>query len=390
MKQKICLIALLAVLVTLLLAMPVWAAQEAEDVSWAVLTYTYDPDAQGLEAKSGMISFTKGKETRLERLSTITWDEERALLFVDGEPCTGGSVRIERAGAYELTVMNKNSGKKLSCSVTMLPVITADGEYFSIDPQTGVFYDHTFTRYPVIECLNVERMRLDYGKVGGNSNFQSGTQVAQFGRHKLELISKGQSTSVDFYVKICTVQKIFDEERGKNCLLLNVGVFPGEVSVLLDGMTPLTPGTHTVTKMGQHRIDAVVDGRKLDSDALPTARMLGLQMNVTLDTAEIKEPVTILFSQWDAVFYVDGKRIEGDYRVASAGEHVFVAKDAEGNQIMDAFFVQPTEQEAGEGAAEMVVTFRNPHHLYALLLVAPALAMIGAMVYFFLKRRKIV
>ena len=390
MKKKICLVTLLVLLLALAVAIPVLAAQEAEDVSWAVLTYTYDPDTEGMTPQSGKISFTKGKETKLERLSTVTWDAERAILFLDGVPCEGGSVRIEQAGPYELTVMKKDDGKKMSCSLTMLPVIKADDEYFAIDPQTGVFYDHTFTRYPVIECLNVERMRLNFGKLGGQPNFQTGTRVTEFGRHTLELISKGQSISVDFYVKICTAKKTFDEALGKNCLVLNVGTFPGEVSVLLDGVTPLSPGTYTITKVGQHTIHATVDGKVLEGNALPTARNLGLQMIVTLEDAEIDEPITILFSQWDAIFYVDGKRIEGDYRVAGAGDHVFTATDAAGNQITDAFYIQPSQDAAGEAGAEMVVTFRNPHHLYALLLIVPALAMIGAMVYFFLKRRNIV
>lgn len=390
MKKKLCLATLLLFLLVLAFAIPTVAAQQAEDVSWANLTYTYDPDGEGQTPQSGSVSFTKGKETRLERLSTITWNHTAAVLFVDGVECEGGSVRIERAGQYDVVVMNKNNGKKMSCSLTMLPVIKADNEYFTIDPATGVFYDHTFTRFPIIECLNVERMRLDFGKVGGNSNFQSGTQVTEFGRHTLEVISKGQSISVDFYIKICSVKKSFDEALGKNCLVLTVGSFPGEVSVLLDGVTPLSPGMHTITQMGEHTIHATVDGVVLDGNALPNARAMALQMNVALDASEVDEPIVILFSQWDAVFYVDGKRIEGDYRVASAGDHVFVAMDADGNQIMDAFYLQPTTDAAGESGAQMIVTFRNPHHLYALILGGVALVMIAGLVYFFLRRRKIV
>ena len=91
-----------------------------------------------------------------------------------------------------------------------------------------------------------------------------------------------------------------------------------------------------------------------------------------------------------AVFYVDGKKEDGDYRIADAGTHVFQAFDENGNQIENAFIVFESSLSQGEVFTEMTLVFRNPHHTYVLFFIPPAVLLIAAAIFFFLRRRRIV
>ena len=392
MKRKLCLVIALAMLLGLLAVLPVMAAQGATDLSWASLTYTYDPDTEGGAQKSGLISFTAGNETYLERYSTITWTEATTMLYVNGELQVGGAIRLEKAGRYALAVVNGTTGERNECTVVMLPVIKADDEYVSFSSELKEFNEHSFTRYPVITCENVDQIDLDKGMSTAVNNFQSGTQITTMGRHTMKIVSRSTAFNVTFNVAVCTAQKMYDEALGVHCLAITVGEFNGEVSALLDGTTPLAPGVHKITAPGQHRVTAMCNGENVVAlNAFPTVDALNLQVELLLPTGkELEEPVTFLFSRWDATFYVDGELIEGDYRLTDAGEHVFVAKDKDGNVIENVFLLRMAAEDVGTTYTELTLNFNNPHHLYVIFLIIPAVLMIAAAVFFFLQRRRIV
>ncbi len=374
------------------LGLPVWGAQDAQDVSWAVLSYTYDAESEEVPGESGKLSLREGGVCYLHRYSTITWDVEHALLAVDGVPCEGESVYVKQAGRYELTVTNKETGDTICYVVEMLPVIKAGEEYFVFDEALGKFQAPTFLYYPVIECENVSNIVLDEGTQYADKKFASGTQVARFGKHSLRIVSQSREWRGDFLISACTAAtRPAKEQGGKNYLEICVGSFPGELSVTLDGSTPLAAGeVYELTQMGQHTLSATLNGKEIPTVALPSAGALCLQMSILLPTNEITEPIVLHFSRWDACFYVDGELIDGDYRIASAGEHVFVATDASGKRIENAFLVKTESMDAGTSHTELTVTFYNRHHLYATLVALPVLALIGVAVCFFLKRRGIV
>jgi len=391
MTRKLLFILLIVCLLLPVVALPVLGAQDQQSMSWALLTYTYDPDAEGQTPQSGKISYRDGGRSYLHRYSTISWDHENAILTLDGTLCEGESVYIKEAGIYELTVTSTATGDSLTYQIVMLPVIKVGEQYFDFDEKTEKFYADPFLCFPAIECENVADMLLDEGRDIAIKDFQSGMQVTHFGSHVLKLSGNGKEWRAEFEVSACSVQTLYNEEAGESGMLISVGDFPGALTVLLDGATPIGEGGQVwLTKMGQHVLDVELDGKKLEASALPSEKELCLQMAILLPSSEIKEPFILNFSRWGATFYVDGELIEGDYRIASAGEHVFVAKDENGNVIENAFLVKMDRMDAGTSYTEMTITFNNRHHLYALLLAVPALALIAAAVYFFLQRRRIV
>lgn len=400
MKRKLCFVLALLCLLPCVLLLPALGAQDA---AWGVLTYTYDPDTEGQIPQSGKLSVLgNGEQNYLHRPSTITWDAENALLFVDGEQHEGGSAYLSQAGRYELSVTNKDTGESFSYAVEILPVVKAllsTGEdvveeyYFEFDKETKKFAPATFMQYPVIVCTNASaKITVDDGVKDAEMVVYSGDEITRLGSHTLRFTSNAMAWNAPYCVSACTAQTVFDEALGKNCLELKVGNFPGELSVLLDDELLLPPGSvHRISRMGQHTLSATLDGRVIDeSGALPGQNGLCLQMALLLPSDEIKQPFVLDFSRWDACFYVDGERIEGDYRIESAGEHVFVAKDEHGNTIKNAFLVKRDYREAGTPYTELAISFNNHHHLYAFLMLIPVLALIGVAVYFFLQRRRIV
>lgn len=402
MKQRFCLIMALLLLLLCVFAMPVWGAQAAQDMSWAVLTYTYDPDFQGVEPPSGKLSVNNGETNYLHRCSTIVWDRENAILTINDVVCEGEVVYLNQAGNYELTVTHVDTGEEISYAVELLPVVKAtfpldDGgveeHYFTFNTETKKFDSLTFLQYPTIVCTNANpKITVDNNVKDAETVILSGDTVERFGSHTLRFACNGRAWMAYYTVSACTTQTVFDEQLGKNCLEILVGEFPGELSVTLDGHTPLNEGsTHRLSAMGQHTITATLDGRKItETGALPTGNGLCLQMAILLPSDEITEPFVLNTSRWDAFFYVDGKLIEGDYRIDSAGEHVIIAADQNGERIENAFLVKRSRTDVGTTLTELKITFHNRHHLYAFLLALPALAIAAAAVYFFLQRRRIV
>jgi hypothetical protein len=388
MKRKICLgIALLL----LLLPMAVFPVQAAStNVDWATVNYVYDLDNPGEQAKGGVLSFAKGTKNYLKRYTTLTWNPEAAELRMDGNLHAEGALRVEKAGEYNITLTNKSNGETTSCTVVMLPVVKLGNVYIDSNVSGELLYT-AVNFFPVVECLNVDKMALDIGTDSADKDFTSGKTVDKLGRHTLKLTSNGYVTTVVFDVSLCIAEKVFDEELGKQILVLSVGDFGDTLSVTLDGTKPLATGTHKITALGQHRLSATLNGTPVTSIyAFPSAQQMTLQVQLVIPDTTLKEPMTIPFSRWDAVFYVDGKRIEGDYRVAKGGKHVFQAFDKDGNQIENAFILFESSLSQGEVYTEMMLTFRNPHHIYVIFLILPAVLLIAAAIFFFLRRRRIV
>ena len=392
MKVKIFLFLLTVCLLVPVLALPAFGAQDAQDKGWAVVSYTYDPDVQDQPGESGKLSYRADGVFYLHRYSTLTWDTQNAFLRVDGVLCEGESLYIKQAGSYDLTVTNKTTGESLSYKVEMLPVIKAGEQYLTFDESQGKFESEAILNFPALVCDNVSVVVLDEGTMHADKNFVSGTQITRFGKHTMRLVSKSREWRAEFVIAACTAAvRPAKVEDGKNYLEIRVGEFPGELSVTLDGVTPLAQGqVYELTKMGQHTLTATLDGEQIPAAALPNKGALCLQMSILLPESEITEPFVLHFSHWDATFLVDGKRVEGDYRIASAGEHVFVALDESGNPIENAFLVRAESMDPGISHTELTITFYNHHHLYAVLVAIPALALIGVAVCFFVKRRGIV
>ena len=396
MKRKIC---LGLSMLLLLLPLTVFFVQgETTDASqWAVINYAYDPDVEGEAPKTGTVSFAKNAKNYLRRYTTLTWDPqtlEVQVAYKSGtvQPLLGqGACRITKAGEYVITVKNA-SGESASCILTMLPVVKVGGNYLSSNANSGEFWNVSFNYFPVVECENVDRMELDT-KLGGenvNDKFMSGMLVDSFGRHSLTFISAGYAVTAYFDVFVCLAEKTMDEELGKYTLVLSVGDFGADTSVYLDNSAvPLTPGQHKITGVGQHTLTAKQYGMPL-KNATPAPQALNMQVQILMDDLVVEEPTVLPLSRWDAVFYADGRRIEGDYRVASSGKTVLTAYDQNGKQIENAFVVQKSATEAGTVYTELELTFENPHRIYAIILIVPALAMIVAAGVFCLRRRRIV
>ncbi len=401
MKRKVC-FALATLLLLLPLAIFSVQATGAETGTWAVVNYVYDPDVEGEAPTGGTISFVKDAKNYLRRYTTLSWDPQ--VLEVKVTPVShnkpvnvhNGTCRIEWAGEYTVSVKNIASGASISGSVTMMPVVKMSGEYLSVNASTGKFWRTAYNYYPVVVCDNVDRIEMDM------SDFASGTRMDQFledrdkavfGEHLLKFSCGSFATTVYIDMLACLAAKTYDEELGKNCLVLSVGDFGEGFTVFLNGLTPLTPGIHKITAVGQHTITAKQSkngATQSVSGVSPAPQDLKLQVQLLMDGLVLEEPITLQLSRWDATFYVNGKRIEGDYRVASSGKNVITAFDKEGKQIEGAFLVKTVGSDVGTEYTELALDFDNPHFIYAILMIIPAALMIAAAIFFFLRRRRIV
>ncbi len=395
MKRSICLCMLFFLLIGLVAAFPA-AAAPAQETFWATATYTYDPVDENDTPKSTVISLAsldsqKQPKTYLERACTVSWLADRASCKINGVLQEGESIHLEKAGKYDITLSHKDTGETWLGTLIVLPVIKFGDEYATFDHANARFYDRFFTFYPVVECTNVDSMALDEGMASYDKNFQSGSLITQMGRHTLKIVSNNQVYSYTFYISACTAQKVYDTEANMHSLLLTVGEFPDEVVVTLDGEKTLEPGVHRVSAVGQHTVTATLNGNPITAmGATPSAQELNLQVIVVLPKTEVEEPIVLRLSIWDATFYVDGEKIEGDYRLESSGEHEFVAKDASGKVIQNAFLFRVSELDEGETHTTLTLTFRNPHHTYVIFFIIVAVLLIAAAVFFFLQRRRIV
>jgi hypothetical protein len=308
-----------------------------------------------------------------------------------------GSCYIFWAGEYAVTAKNLVSGESVSCTVTMLPVVQMSGEYLAFNNATGQFWRAAYNHYPALVCDNVDKMELDM------SDIESGTRIEQFlnereksvfGEHLLKFSCGSYATTVYVDIFVCLAQKTFDAELGKNCLVLSVGDFGEGFSVFLDGSPdPLAPGEHKITGVGQHTITAKRTENGVSqsvSRVSPAPKELNLQVELVLAGLELEEPITLQLSKWDAVFYVNGSRIDGDYRVARSGKNAITAYDKDGNLIESAFLVKTVGSDEGAHYTELVLDFNNPHVIFGIIMIFPAALMIAAAVFFFLRRRRIV
>ncbi len=407
MKQKVC-FALGLLLLLMPLAIFFVQATEADTGGWAVVNYLYDPDFEGEEPDGGTLSFEKDAKNYLRRYNTLSWDAQTVEVTVtaiskkSASPIVTvsegvGSCYIFWAGEYTVTAKHLASGESVSCTVTMLPVVQMSGEYLAFNSATGKFWRSAYNYHPVLVCDNVDRMELDMSDILSGTRFDQFLEEHEkslFGEHLLKFSSGSYATSVYIDVFACLAQKVYDEELGKNCLLLTVGDFGEGFSVFLDGgPDPLTPGVHKITGVGQHTITAKQTKNGVSqsvSRVSPAPTELNLQVQLILGSLELEEPITLQLSKWDATFYVNGSRIDGDYRVARSGENAITAYDKDGKLIEGAFLVKSVGSDVGTQYTELVLSFNNPHFIFGIIMIFPAVLMIAAAIFFFLRRRRIV
>ncbi|MBE6630280.1 MAG: hypothetical protein E7624_05455 [Ruminococcaceae bacterium] len=396
MKKIICLWMSLCVLLSLAAILPAAAAPAQESTMWATVSYRYDPVDENDVPESVLVSLAAAgassqPKTYLQRAATVTWQADEANLKVNGVLQEGVSIHLEKAGKYDITVIHKETGEYWLGTLIVLPVIKLGETTVGFDNDLAKFQDLICTYYPVVECLNVDSMALDEGMASYDKNFQSGTTITQMGRHTLKMVSNNQVYSLTFYVSACTAQKVYDTESGLHTLELTVGEFPEQPDVILDGDKNLGPGVHRVTAVGQHTLTAALNGTPITAmGALPDAQTLNLQVVVVLPKTTVDEPVSLRLSVWDADFYVDGEKIEGDYRLEKSGEHEFVVKDANGNVVENAFLLRVSEADEGTTYTTLTLRFDNPHNTYVIFFIIVAVLLIAAAVFFFLQRRRIV
>ena len=226
MKQKICLVMALAFLFLCAAALPVWGAQAAQDMSWAVLSYTYDPDYPAQEPPSGKLSVNNGETNYLHRCSTIVWDTQNAILSINGAVCEDDVAYLDKAGPYELTVTHVDTGEEISYEVELLPVVKAvfpldDGtleeQFFTFNTETKKFNSLTFLQYPTIVCTNANaKITVDDGVKDAETVVLSGDRIDRLGSHTLRFSSNGRAWFAPYCVSACTAQTIFDEASGKS------------------------------------------------------------------------------------------------------------------------------------------------------------------------------
>ncbi len=365
MKRKL---AILVLCVLLLSAFSVFPAFGADDAAFATLEYVCDADDDG-NVESGFVR----DDIRFVRAVTISVQSEDAVLYVGGAKVEEGSVRLERAGHYNVQVAKADKPtQKYVYDVFVMPFLDFnDGK---------VFVD-----YPTIVCENVESMQLD-GKP-----FTSGDTVSVLGAHTLTLVGKsGYLFNVGFYVKLCHAERVFDEASGKEALAVHVGEFEG-AEIMLDGAQRLEAGTHIVTAVGQHTVSAELNGSTVeDANLLPTARQLNLQVLLHLLETESNEPIFMELSRWDADFYLDGKLVKGDCRIEKDGTHTLEVRNADGEVMEDVFLLVVGDSLNPEVCTSLELTFHNPHNTYVIFLIVPACLLVGLAACFLVIRRRIV
>ena len=377
MKRRILLIITVAlVLLATLTVISVCAA--GEDYAWATLEYAYVPLEDGGAIETGRLK----NEMALERAVDITFDPEKVELRLDGTLIESSPLHLEEAGRYRIALVNKATAARYDYVVLLKPVL-------------NISEGQVFTYYPTLLCSNATKFCLDEGKATWDDDIVSGDVINSLGAHELRVYGcNGQIFEYSFYVKACMAERVFDAASGKEGLKVTVGTFDdiSDLAVYLDGSTtPLPAGESIVTGVGQHSIKATMAGVEITNlHALPSQADLRIQLDLIVPSEPSKTPLYFQFSRWDAVFYVDGKPIEGDYRVANHGEHVIVAKDANGNVIENAFLVRAGETHEPFVKTELYVNFDNPHNVYVIFVIIPAIALIAVAGWFFLQRRRIV
>ena len=399
MKRCISVGMALLALFAMLIVLPAHAeVSAAEAQSWAVLSYIHEGMSEGQRVVP---------DQRYTKPTTITCNANVSYMLLDDGEDQLDSISLQKAGRYKIEVVNKETHNTAAYTVYVLPMLNfEDGQ--------------TFISYPTVECANeVVSMRLDAGMQ--NSRYiTSGDVVTGLGKHDLHIEGvNGETWDYKFYVKACSAEQIFNEERGLFGVFLQVGAYEDlAIEVRVDGGSEALKNGESkfISTLGQHTINVTVDGSaisKTDFNSKPTAEELKVQVDLTLpaesarenaQTAgfELDKPLTLKLSYYNADFYLlsdwdedaqkyqKEKKIKGDYRVATSGDHVLVAKDAEGNEIESAFFVREAESNGGVAKTRLTLTYSNPHDLWALLVAVPAGVLIVLAAWFLLRRRKIV
>lgn len=376
-------LALTLLLLLVASALPIFAADDVDEVSWRKLTYSKAPTEEGGETIQGKIT----QKCEVPAFSTIHFNAEITQLLVNGEEAPTEGYQTTYAGNYVLTVINKaKPTEKVEYTIMVLADINV------IDGQV-------FTSYPTITCTNGTDMMHTYDN-SEYPNFMSGTKVYDLGKHLITVFGineKGQRVTVKnykFYVKACDAVRVFDEATGKEALNVIVGEFEDmTVTATLDGDRVLNPGANIVTEVGTHTLDATImkDGKKVvRAESLPDFEELSLRIDLGLPSLKTKEPFTFDFSNWDAEVLLDGKPIRGAVRVGKHGEHVLTVRDASGRTVEGAFSLWVEGNENPETVTEVRFTFSNPHLIYAIVVAVPTAALLGLACYFLIARRRVV
>lgn len=374
-------IAVLLLLTSLLCVLPVHAAT---DFSFATLDYVLD----AVEGEEPEESAHVSDKMEFERAVTITWNREAATLTVDGEAVTGESLHLEEAGRYRLRVKKIGAPDYMDYEVYVLPVINMKN-------------GQVFTEYPTIECENAQEMNLDVSII---KDMASGTQIRTLGAHTLQIKGVGGwAWDYKFYVKLCHAVPVFDEALGKYALKVTVGAFDDIDSVVKMDGSELPTGDTLITAVGHHSVSATANGVEVTNlHALPSAEELTLRVTFFLPEKLLEEPVKLLLSRYDGNFfllsgydeetgeYTEETLVEGDLRITTSGKQALVARDADGNEIPYVFLVQVNEEDEGTTMTRIELEFDNPHNTYVIFLIPLAVLMLGAVAWFFVKRRRIV
>ena len=173
--------------------------------------------------------------------------------------------------------------------------------------------------------------------------------------------------------------------------------------IKLDGGEQLTAGDTMVTRVGPHSITATANGVAVTNlHALPSAEELTLRVAFMLPETALKEPVKLLLSRYDGDFclltdydevtgdFTKKTPIKGDLRITKSGKQAIVALDENGEEIPYIFLIQTNEQDEGTTMGRITLEFTNPHNTYVIFLIPLAVLMVGAVIWFFVKRRRIV
>ena len=191
-------------------------------------------------------------------------------------------------------------------------------------------------------------------------------------------------------MRACDAVFTFDEGMGQYGLRVTVGAFEG-VEVTLDGTQVLAPGSYFITAVGQHSVSATLNGEPLVSKAaLPSADEMNIQVRLILPETTSREPFSLQLSRWNADFYLDGERVEGLVRIDKHGTHELEVRNADGTVMSKAFLIRATAEEQGRSETTLSLTFDNPHRVYVVFLIVPAVALLAVAACFLVLRRRIV
>ena len=407
MKRRLSILMMLCLLLSCLLPMAASAQSDAEETpAWAALSYR-SLTGEG-EEPAAEVPMTPTQRAQITDSVEILFDTELSVveLTYQTQPVDPGYT-ITKAGTYTFKVFEKvnyipggNNKNYVNYTVEYAPnVIVKNGE-----EETRLAGGAVYQYHPTLICDNAVKIevRQNVNKIeyASGAAWPTADKFPQFGEFAIDIYgynnSNGSSVIKTYVFKIypCVASQDFDWETGQHTLKITTGKFEG-VSYLLDGKETLADNTtKTVTAVGEHTLDILLNGERVDPSlyryyGMPTAEDLALRIVLELDTDVWDMPRTLNFSRWNANIELNGEPVSGDILIDSHGEHVLRVVDDEGNEIENCFLISVGGSEATV-ESELTVTFDNPHYVYVIFIIVPAALLLAAAVGFLILRRKIV